>query len=147
MQTKHYTKLFLLIVFTVTLASCKKDKEQSRTDILTSGQWKITAFTLAPPRDWDLDGDLDSDIYPLLDACDKDNYMIFKSDGKLELNEGATKCDPLDPQVEIQNWSFANEEKEIIIAGDRGTILEFNNDRFRVQLPLLGSVAEVTFRR
>src|SRR5688500_8216772 len=103
MQTKRYTTIFLAILLSATFSSCKKEKEQSRTDILTSGQWKIAAFTMTPPRDFDLDGDLDSDIYALLDACEKDNYFIFKSDGKLEFYEGATKCDPLDPNYEIQD--------------------------------------------
>ena len=147
MQTKHYTRLFFAIILFATLGGCKKDKDQTRTDILASGQWRITAFTMSPPRDFDLDGDLDSDIYALLDACQKDNYFIFKKDGKLEFNEGTTKCDPFDPQTEIQDWSFVNEEKEIIIDGDRGTIMELSKNKLRLQMNLLGSTAEVTFGR
>ena len=116
-------------------------------DLLTSGQWKLVSFTLTPPVDIDSDGDLDADAYVLMDACGKDDLFSFKADGKYEINEGATKCDPLDPQIEVLDWSFANEEQELIIDGDRATIEELTSSRLKLSGILFGVAATLTFQR
>ena len=63
------------------------------------------------------------------------------------MNEGATKCDASDPQSEILDWSFVNEEKELIIDGDRVTILELTPSRLRLSGNVLGVIAEATFQK
>ena len=138
-----------MALLAVLAISCKKDREQTKMDLLTSGQWKIVAFTLSPPFDLDGDGDLDSDAdaYALMDACEKDDLFIFKSDGKYEINEGGTKCDATDPQSTVYDWSFANGEKELIIDGDRVTIQELSSSRLKVSGNLFGVTADVTFQK
>ena len=116
-------------------------------ELLTTGQWKVVAFTLSPPFDLDGDGDLDSDAYALMDACERDDFFIFKTDGKYEVNEGATKCDASDPQSELYDWAFVNEEKELIIDGDRVTIQELTSSRLRVSGNVFGVTAELTFQK
>jgi hypothetical protein len=135
MQTKKIPLLALVFVLLTVFSACKKDKKEtpkSKTDLLTTGQWKMTAFTVSPPMDLDGDGIVDSDVYATMGACEKDDYYIFKKDGTLEQNEGASKCDPLDPQTETVDWSFVNDEKEIIFIGTRATILELTATRFRM---------------
>ncbi|MBB1285510.1 hypothetical protein HRH25_14085 [Flavisolibacter sp. BT320] len=147
MQTKTFTALlaaaFLLI------SSCKKeeDKQASKTDLLTSGQWRMTSYTLSPPYDLDGDGTADTDGLATFDACDRDDLFIFKRDGTLVLDEGSTKCNSKDPQTENTTWDFVNNETEIIIAGERVTIVELTQSRFRVSADVGGSTGDITFTK
>lgn len=98
--------------------SCKKDDDKddqetvipkSKTELLTSAPWKATAATVAPPVEV-APGIFISDFYAFMEACEKDNLIIFKADGTGMDDEGATKCDDNDPQIEDFTWSFnANE--------------------------------------
>ena len=98
--------------------SCKKDKDLSRKDMLTTGKWKTIAQTVSPAVDWDLDGDIDTDLYIIMDACLKDNYGVFRPDGTGEENEGSLKCDVADPQIEPFNWSIKNNDSILLVDGD-----------------------------
>lgn len=151
MQRRNLFGLLLLAGLALAHSSCDKDdgneKGQSRMDLLTTGQWRMTAFSVSPAIDFDYDGDTDSDVLATFEPCHKDDYTVFKADGKAELNEGPTKCDALDPQVEYIDWAFVNGEKEIIIDGDRCTIVELSGTRFRVTLPLMGARADILFTR
>ena len=145
---KTFKPLLILMTLTVAITmGCKKDKEQTRMDLLTNGQWKVISFTVTPPVDLDGDGDVDSDAYALMDACERDDYFIFKRDGKYEINEGATKCDASDPQTEVLDWSFVNDEKELIMDGDRLTIHELSGSRLRLSGSVFGVTADVTFQK
>jgi hypothetical protein len=118
-------------------SSCKKDKEEvkpplSRTEMITSGSWKIIAFTLSPPMDFDGDGTLDSDAYATYQPCTKDNYFVFKQGGEMEVNQGATKCYSWDNQIETLSWSFEQNETVIIIESEVWKIHEFSEKQFRI---------------
>jgi hypothetical protein len=129
MQTKIFP-FCLMALLLIAASSCKKEnKEQSKTDILTAGQWTVSAFTM----DVDGDGIHETDIYALYHPCDKDDYRAFKKDGKMEENEGPVKCFGGSPQSETFNWSFANNETQIIIDGDTSTIIELAPSRFHIQ--------------
>jgi hypothetical protein len=147
MQKRFKSLVILITLIGAVTMGCEKDKEQTRMDLLTSGQWKVISFTLTPPIDIDGDGDVDADAYALMDACQKDDYLVFKRDGKYEANEGLTKCDPLDPQSELLDWSFVNEEKELIMDGDRVTIQELTESRLRLSGNVFGVIAEVTLQK
>jgi Domain of unknown function (DUF5004) len=142
------------ITYIVTLAillfsmGCKKDNDkpnQSRMDLITAGQWKIIALTLVPGYDIDGDGDLDTDIFQDFDICEKDDFYVFKSNGIFEVNEGPSKCDASDPQVVSGSWSFANQEKEIILDGSPGTIEELTSSRLRMKFVEQGETTTVTW--
>src|SRR4051812_20106422 len=111
MQTKLFSTLIIAAAVMFISGCSKDDKSPSRTEILTTGKWKISAINMTPPTDYDGDGIVDSDVYAYLETCDKDDYFIFMKDGKLEFNEGIMKCDPLDPQTRTDSWSFLNDEK------------------------------------
>jgi hypothetical protein len=145
------TWFFLSILMITAFAGCKKDKDEaSRMDMLTSGQWRITAITATPPIQTPI-GML-SDLYTLFfESCRKDNFYIFKKDGKAEINEGATKCAPSDPQTNTIDWSLSSDEKEIILDGERATILELTNSSLRIrgteEGPTGPVTAEITFSK
>ncbi len=147
MKRITYIVSIALLLFSL---GCKKDnakQNQSRMDLITTGQWKIIALTLVPGYDIDGDGDIDTDIFQDFDLCEKDDYYIFKSNGIFEVNEGPSKCDASDPQVVSANWSFANQEKEIILDGTPGTIEELSTTRLRMRFEEQGETTTVTMGR
>lgn len=134
------------------LAGCQKDEDDdpSRTEILTSGQWRITGITANPAVV--VSGIPISDIYAFLPACSKDNYYVFKTDGNAELNEGPTKCNAADPQTQTQTWALSSDEQQITINATSFTVLGLTDTELRVSGPFtypgVGSTtAEITFGR
>lgn len=124
MKKIKLTTLFLAILFT---ACSKKDKSPSRSEMLTSGTWKITASE----TDNDGNGSYETDNYAIFLDCFKDNFVTFKNGGQLELDEGPTKCDPMDPQTETDSWSLTNNDNTLVVGSDSYEILELSNSTFR----------------
>ncbi|HYJ37611.1 MAG TPA: DUF5004 domain-containing protein [Chitinophagaceae bacterium] len=146
---KKITYILTLAILVFSLG-CKKDNDkqnQTRMELITTGQWKIIALTQVPGYDIDGDGDLDTDIFQDFDICEKDDYYIFKSNGIFDVNEGPSKCDASDPQVVSGSWSFANQEKEIILDGTQGTIEELSSTRLRMRFVEQGETTIVTMGR
>jgi hypothetical protein len=117
------------------LGACDSDSDNaSNTDNLTSGQWKLSSgvatFTFNGVQQT-------VDVYAQLPACDKDNFAEFKSDGTFVSDEGATKCNPADPQQEAGTWSFTQNETHLVVAGGDydfdAEILELTDSRMRVK--------------
>jgi hypothetical protein len=86
----------------LTIAACKKDggggttTPPSRQDTLTSGKWRLVAVNARATI-----GTVDStyNIYPFIDTCDRDNYVIFNKDGSVTNDAGPQKCATTDPQT------------------------------------------------
>jgi hypothetical protein len=105
------TAMLVASFFILSSSKCKKDDPivKTKAELLTQTAWKITklearASTAAP---W-------TDYTGFLQSCDKDNPTIFRSNATYEINEGATKCSPTDPQiVEAGTWVFENSETRI----------------------------------
>ena len=121
----------LLIVMTgaIIFYSCKKDKDDStpaktKTELITTGSWKLTAFTVNPARDIDGDGTAETDVYSKAPACVKDNFTIFKTNSEGEDNEGATKCNSADPQIKQWSWNFNSDETHLLFDGFDYTIAD-----------------------
>ena len=89
------------------------------------GSWKVTAATINPAID--LDGDSiaeTTDIYNsiLFSVCDKDDLTIYSSDYTYKEDEGATKCDPSDPQIsETGTWGL-NSTKTMVTHTHSGIV-------------------------
>lgn len=107
----------LLLAFSLVVlrsSSCKKDEDdtqqsESKTQLLTKANWKIVKAEArsSPAAAW-------SDATFLLDACEKDNIQVYRTNATFELNEGATKCDIADPQiVSTGTWLFLNGETQL----------------------------------
>lgn len=148
MKVKQLLILSLLVA--TAYSACKKEenKTASKMDLLTDGRWQMTAYTLSPPFDLNYDGTPDTDGLAAMEPCDRDNLFLFKKDGTLEIDEGPTKCNPFDPQInQTTTWAFVNNETEIIIDGDRATIQELTKTRFRVTVPVASSTGDITFTK
>jgi len=98
------------------LFSCKKDeKSKTKTELLSNGSWHVTAYTVDPPIDWDGDGTDESNVYPVIEQCIKDDHTTFFANGTGELDEGPTKCDPNDPQTIPLSWEFDQSESQLTV--------------------------------
>ncbi|MBO9660954.1 MAG: hypothetical protein J7527_19180 [Chitinophagaceae bacterium] len=111
MKTRIIVLPLLLLWLILTVQSCKKDNEPSRMDLLTARPWRMVSGVVT-----DASG-TESDVYSGLRACERDNEFVFKSDLVHEHTEGATKCNPSDPQVVyFASWKFLNNESVIEIS-------------------------------
>ncbi|UTW67061.1 lipocalin family protein [bacterium SCSIO 12643] len=116
--TKYFSALLFIfaIAFLSTLESCKKDSDSGSTgapvtkaSLLASGPWITSSAIMKLPT-----GDLD--LFLLMDECEKDDLVEFKSDKKIVEDAGAVKCTPSDPQTEdAGTWEFASNETELVI--------------------------------
>lgn len=105
----------LTFAFALFLGACDDDSNNaSNTDKLTDGQWKLTAAVAT----FTFNGAQQTvDVYGNLPACDKDDTAEFKRDGSLVSDEGATKCDPSDPQQTTGAWVFTQNETHLVVTG------------------------------
>ena len=79
---------FVLILFVVVVAACKKDI--TREELLTTGSWRgessfatVLGVTI--------------NLHDSIPACAKDDLTRFQTDKNVQIDEGPSKCDPSDP--------------------------------------------------
>jgi hypothetical protein len=145
MKLKFIPFLCLLATTAFILPSCDKDDDdpgQTRTELITQGTWRLNSATIAGIE--------------IAEDCQLDNTLVFTSAGSGTANEGATKCDPADPQSENFTWSFANNETQLVVSGTiftggngTVTIVTLNSTQLVVSqvVDVLGSpqTAQLTF--
>lgn len=133
------TALVALTVMTIAFTSCQKDKENKpdNAGLLTEKNWKLSAFTIDPAIDWFGNGTLVTNIYAQLPACAKDDLTIFNKNGVVNFDEGASKCDPNDPQTTTGTWAFNTDKTIISVTTDGSTqswkVLELKGDRMMIE--------------
>ena len=136
----------LAFITMIALSACKKEdtKPVTKSNFLTSGTWIVTDVV----SDDDGDGTYETHDFPDFDPCYADNIYTFHSDGKWEMNEGASKCDPGDPQSDIALWQLINNEKDIILGTDTYSIVELSSTILKVKLTYAdNSSSQVTFTK
>ncbi|MFC5271066.1 DUF5004 domain-containing protein [Adhaeribacter terreus] len=113
---KNYLRL-LTVACVFIFTACDNDDEDvnpNRTQLLTSGSWKITSSTVNPALDFNGDGTIETDLTQFIKACTLDDITIYRSDKTYSEEEGATKCDPADPQVfRSGTWALGNNDTEL----------------------------------
>ncbi len=113
--------IILIAIAFFAIASCKESTDDSKpaaktkTELITTGSWIVSDLLMNG-----------ASIYAFMDACSKDDFMTFKTNGTVITDEGATKCAPADPQTSSSNWSFSSDEKKITIDGDLGDLTTLN---------------------
>ena len=128
----------LVIILSLLFYGCKKEKDdniiKTKTELLTAGSWKRTALVSNPAYDWNGDGTFDTNILNTMKGCEKDNFDTYKTNGIIETNEGATKCNAYDPQTSTATWVFAaNETKLIFDATYEYTLIELTATTLKFQ--------------
>ena len=130
--------LLIMIIGLTTTLSCKKNKDETagktKTELLTTGTWKLTAYTSSPAYDWYGNGVYATDIFAALNPCQADGFDTYKTNGIMEINEGAIKCQPTDPQTFTATWAFTDNEKKIRYDGvDDYELVELTTTTMRLQ--------------
>jgi hypothetical protein len=104
-------------------SGCQKDTDgggttkKTKTQLISQSVWKFDRAGL----DLDNNGTIDSPLPAgVLQACDTDGTLTFKSDGTGTGDEGPTKCNAANPQTSTFNWSLKNNE----------TVINFSNVLF-----------------
>jgi hypothetical protein len=131
---------FAKALFFCLLASCASSDEKAGNGDLRSElidkDWKLAEATVTPAIS--LDGTAVTDWYSTMSPCSRDDLVRFKGDGKLMLNDGATKCNASDPQITIGAWEIDNQSKQVVLHALDGTVtwtvLEHRGDRLKVSL-------------
>ncbi len=112
-----------------------KDEVLSKTQLLTTGSWNLTALV----SDRDANGTYETDDYAGYTVCFKDNYSTFLTNGDLEVNEGPTKCRSTDPQTVIKHWQFTNNETTLVVDTDND-LIELSKTTLKIKMTLGGGV-------
>ena len=123
MKTTIKTITMACLMLGLTITSCQKETETApaptpsltKTQLLTSKNWKMTAYTSNPAIDWNNNGTMVTDVYTQIPDCHKDDINKFNTNGVGIFDEGATKCDAADPQTTSGTWIFNTNETIITI--------------------------------
>ncbi len=111
---RNYTIIasLLLISIMITFSSCRKE-DKGPQDYLTEGEWKVTDVELNPGIT--VSGITITHVFDFMgDECSKDNLFKFNEDGTITEDEGATKCDPSDPQTTTEGtWTLSEDGSSI----------------------------------
>ncbi|GAO42438.1 DUF5004 domain-containing protein [Flavihumibacter petaseus] len=100
----------------------------TRTQLLTTGSWKLVAHTFDPAVDLDGDGQADdTDYYQYYEPCEKDDFITFHTDESGTIDEGPLKCDAGDPQTYDMSWNWNNDETVLYANGQQITIIELTS--------------------
>jgi hypothetical protein len=137
-QKIQITVLLLLMISAITALSCNKDKDtnatKTKTELLTTGTWKYTACIVSPAYDYYGNGNPVTDIFAIMEACEKDDFEIFKTNGIWEYDNGPTKCDALDPQIIYSEpWIFTANETKVTVGTIECTILELTETTLKLR--------------
>lgn len=109
----------LALVFSLSFVSCSSDDDgddnpsKTTSEYLTSGSWKVSAMTIDPGLNFG--GVVITDFFAQIPACTQDDLTNFQSDGTVVFDEGATKCNPNDPQTTSGTWTLASDNKTMTV--------------------------------
>jgi hypothetical protein len=105
------------------LVGCKKEPATpivppSKMDLLTRRPWREVGHTVSSPFGTNRKAFTGGNVYDGRPACWHDDFLQFKPDYSLLLDEGAMTCAPGDPQQRVDRWSFrpGSNESQLIMA-------------------------------
>ncbi|MCW5922393.1 MAG: lipocalin family protein [Saprospiraceae bacterium] len=136
--------LLMVAVGAFLLTACNKDSKSPEELLTGPSCWsyiKNETFNVATNQ-WQDD--------PLED-CEKDDCINFRDDDTVVFDEGATKCDPADPQSTTFSWSLSADGKTLTLSDPSsgtftGTVVELSESRFVFELNILGFRSRQTFQ-
>ncbi|HEU5164056.1 MAG TPA: hypothetical protein VFU29_00880 [Chitinophagaceae bacterium] len=141
------TSTNLLIPFLLLVSGCTKEPA-SKTDLLTAGKWQITEYTEICYCGGTGFGTSSRDIYASYVSCEKDNYYVFYKGGSVEVNEGATKCNPANAQSYLEGWALNSDESRLQFNGKDWKIFQLSKSTFVIStVVLLGTGETINFTK
>ncbi|MDA9072125.1 hypothetical protein N9J85_00375 [bacterium] len=115
-------KYSLIVLISISLFSCEKDDDeaseivpQTNTEKLCGKNFFVTDFE--ETKNGVIISTIDS-----LTACDLDDFERYETNGVYTYDEGATKCDPTNPQTETGTWTFYDSETKLFYDNDTSFI-------------------------
>ena len=120
------------VVFTT---SCKKDDKTPKELLTDVSCWKpVKEETKATATDPWTGG--------APEACTADDCVTFGTDGSYKTDEGASKCDPTDPQTSAGTFTLSEDGKTLTITEDGltlpFTVEELTESKLVITLSFLG---------
>jgi len=112
----------------ITIVSCKKETPTptlapTKTELLTGKNWLLTSYVMD-----------NVEYYDMIESCQQDNLTIFNANNTVTIDEGPTKCDPLDPQTTDGGaWSFNSTETFITLDGEEYELEILNSTTLKVK--------------
>ncbi len=129
-------KLAILCCSLALIAACKKNGDgnsmSSQKKLLTAGKWLITAGTVTTTH---LGIDYTVDRYAPMDACDKDDFVLFATNGTGTIDESTDKC-AADGQVESFKWALLDNDARLALIDsnpDTFTLAELTTTQMKIQ--------------
>ena len=127
----------MTIIFCISfLYACKKSKDDVSAPTIL-GKWKQTSGAYSPAYF------NETDYFSSYAPCEKDDIIEFKSNGSFEYSEGASKCDPGDPQVFLTGPYNVNSNLASINVNGETSSIELTAATLKVTHPF--SDAGVTY--
>ena len=109
------TLKFVWMLAAFAFVACEKGEDSksgaTKMELITKAAWRYEHAALDLNKDGQIDTELPAGY---VEACDKDNTLLFKSDGLGIADDGPTKCDQGDPQTTNFNWVFENGENNLL---------------------------------
>jgi hypothetical protein len=138
-------KKFLVAFLVLIVAACGEDDPKlSVEELLTkpSNGWIQTSVLVTiPGTTTKVDVYSDPDYADVYLACDKDDAVVFKADGKYSV-ENSVKCDNTEPaQLETGTWKLSSDQKTVTFTPAGGdvysaSILEISETEMKVDITL-----------
>ncbi|HEX4957946.1 MAG TPA: lipocalin family protein [Lacibacter sp.] len=116
------TLCIVLLIFTAFTACKKKNDVKSKTELLTKAAWVTFKYEEKAGNSAYVDD------FPNWSACEKDNKITFGTNNVATFDEGATKCNPSDPQTETATWSLSDNDTKLILDGETLTIEQLDEN-------------------
>lgn len=151
MKRKNIIPVLFITLLSVFVVSCKKDKDpEPRQAIL--GKWRITGLIMQVKENNQII--MTYNLYADLEDCEKDNIYEFRENNVLLVDEGATKCDPDDPQTYTQEYSLSNDGKKLTFFDIEWDIITLNQSSLKLRTEMVDEsntsrkqITEVTFTK
>ena len=109
------------------LASCTKNDEPDKPlsaigKMLVDGKWQMSAYTGTVSY---MGTDTTADLFAQEDECDKDDFVLYFSNGTATIDENTNKCAD-DDQVGTLKWALQNNDTRL-------ALIDANPDTFDLE--------------
>ena len=98
----------IAFAISVVFTSCSKDETKSAKEILTTGNWYTESQSVEMTF-----GTITTTMTDI-DACKKDDYSTFLSDGNYKVTKGTVKCD-VESEAGSGTWALSDGDKSLTI--------------------------------
>lgn len=114
-----FAMLLLLMGGMVAISSCKKDDDDSpsKTKLISGKNFYVKSMKIDPGVSTPA-GITVTDLFPFTADCVKDNFITYNENGTFVEDEGASKCEPGDPQTINGTWEFLSDETQLMMTYD-----------------------------